>query len=206
MSRLVTFGCSFTYGQGLPNCEIGNNEASFSSTPSKHAWPTKLGEMLGVNVVNMGIPGASNLEILYHLLNFDFKTNDTVVLMWSLPDRDLYFNSFNGAKPFKQLGSWMTPKNKYERDWAKNVNYKDNCIKSWLYIQHADLYLSSLTLQYIHYPSFPEVLKEFQPKFIKEITNFYNTGFIVCDQCIGDNHPGLESHVKTAEEIYKILR
>lgn len=205
MSRLVAFGCSFTYGQGLPNSKIGNNTTKFASQPSDHSWPYKLAEMLNVEGVNKGIPGASNLEILYHILNFDFKPNDIVVVMWSLPDRDLYFQSSRGFKPFRQLGTWLTNRNKYEEEWFKNLDFKDNCIKSWIYIQHADLYLKSLSLKYIHYPILPNLLEEYRPEFIKKIDNFFNNGFIDIDKCQEGSHPGILSHIETANVVYKIL-
>jgi hypothetical protein len=169
MSRLVTFGCSFTYGQGLPGCKIGDNTTKFASTPSEYAWPVNLSKLLDIEVINKGIPGASNLEILFHILSFDFKHDDIVVIMWSFPDRDLYFNSVKGLKPFKQLGNWLLDRNKYEEEWFKNLSFKDNCVKSWLHIHHADLYLASLFLNYIHYPVVPHLLEEYKPSFIKEI-------------------------------------
>lgn len=205
MSRLITFGCSFTYGQGLPDCKIGNNITKFASTPSDHSWPVILSKLLNVEVVNKGIPGASNLEILFHILSFDFKQDDTVVIMWSLPDRDLYFNSVKGLKPFRQLGNWLLNRNKFEEEWFKNINFKDNCVKSWLHIHHADLYLQALNLKYIHYPIIPHLLEEYKPNFIKHINNFYTDGFVDCDKGDDNSHPGLKSHIETAKQIYKIL-
>jgi hypothetical protein len=205
MSRLVTFGCSFTYGQGLPGCKIGNNTTKVASTPSEYAWPVNLSKLLDIKVINKGVPGASNLEILFHILNFDFKQDDIVVIMWSFPDRDLYFNSVKGLKPFKQLGNWLLNRNKYEEEWLKNLSFKDNCVKSWLHIHHADLYLQSLSLKYIHYPTVPNLLKEYQPGYIKKITNFYSDGFADIDKGEDNSHPGIKSHLETAKRIYNIL-
>jgi hypothetical protein len=102
MPRLIAFGCSFTYGQGLPECAIGNNDSKVSNTPSELAWPAALGKLLKIETINKGIPGASNLEILYQILNFEFKNNDIVVIMWTLPVRDLYFISNSSKiKPYR---------------------------------------------------------------------------------------------------------
>jgi hypothetical protein len=205
MSRLITFGCSYTYGQGLPGCKVGNNSTKFSNTPSDFAWPSVLSKMFNIEVVNKGIPGSSNLEILYHILNFKFEKDDIVICMWSLPDRDLYFKSNKGFKPFKQLGIWLRHRNKLEDIWFKNLNFTDNCIKSWIYIHHADLYLSNLNLKYIHYPIIPHLLEEYKPSFIQNIRNLHTEGFVNIDTCEADNHPGINSHIKTAEKIFKIL-
>jgi hypothetical protein len=206
MSRLITFGCSFTYGQGLPNCEIGNNETGVSSTPSEYAWPAVLGKLLKIETVNKGIPGASNLEILYQLLNFKFKKDDTVVIMWSLPVRDLYFiSNSNKIKPYRQLGLWLTNKTGYVFEWLRNVKLADQAIKSWIYIQHADLYLDKKNIKYIHFPADPKELLEYKPEFINDITNLYVDGQSYIDACVNDNHPGVNSHIETAKKIYKIL-
>lgn len=84
--RLVTFGCSFTYGQGLPDCyNIHTNEPG--KFPSKSAWPQLLADKLMLECINVSEPGSSNKEILNKLLNFKINDNDIVVTMWSFPDR-----------------------------------------------------------------------------------------------------------------------
>ena len=210
--RLITFGCSFTYGSNLPGTEYGNNTTDFSSTPNPESWPFKLGEHLGVETINKGVPGSSNLEILYHILNFDFKKGDMVVVMWSFPDRDLHFISpSKRIKPFRQLGLWLASTvgiggAKYVVEWLSRFDPIDHIIKSWLYLHHADLYLKSLELDYIHFPAFPSSLEEYRPDFIKEIDNFYSDGFKIIDECENDKHPGPLSHIAIAKHIYNILK
>lgn len=206
MSRLVAFGCSFTYGQGLPGCVVGNNTSNVSNTPSDLAWPSLLGKLLKVETINKGIPGASNLEILYQILNFEFRKNDTVVIMWSLPVRDLYFiSNSNKIKPYRQLGLWLTNKTGYVFEWLSNVKLVDQIVKSWIYIQHADLYLGKKNIKYIHFPANSQELLEYKPKFIKNITNLYIDGQSYIDTCVADRHPEINSHTETANKIYKIL-
>jgi hypothetical protein len=113
MSRLIAFGCSFTYGQGLPDCKIGENWSDFANTPSLLSWPFLLGKKLDIPTINKGVPGASNTEILYHILNFEFEPRDKVVIMWSLPNRDVYFlPGRRKKKPFRQLGAWLQGENR----------------------------------------------------------------------------------------------
>jgi hypothetical protein len=205
MSRLITFGCSFTYGQGLPDCEIGNNWSDVSNTPSKLSWPFVLGNLLNIPVVNKGVPGASNNEILYHVLNFEFEPNDTVVLMWSLPNRDLYFlPNRKKKKPFRQLGIWLQGKKIYADYWIKKINESDNCVKSWISMHHAELYLKSKNINFIHFPIFPQELEKNKPSYIT-LSNYFNLGFEYVDECVNDKHPGTESHKKNANTIYRIL-
>ena len=57
---LVAFGCSFTYGHGLPDC-IGEDGVSNGPTPSVLAWPNQLKTFCNFKTVdNQGEPGASN--------------------------------------------------------------------------------------------------------------------------------------------------
>lgn len=206
-SRLITFGCSFTYGEGLPNCRIGNNYDEYSNAPSDLAWPNKLGQLMNIDVINNGKPGASNLEILYHILNFKFHQNDLAVIMWTFPNRDVYFVSTSKKiKPFRQLGLWLKPKSKYIAEWLCNFQPVDQSVKSWIYIHHATLYLKSIGIDYLHYPINPNELNLHKPNFVPEPDNFYSDGFISVDQCDNDPHPGIKSHIITANKIFNIIK
>lgn len=206
MPRLITFGCSFTYGQGLPGCKLGNNYSKISNSPSELAWPALLGNLLKLETINKGIPGASNLEILYQILNFKFNKDDIIVIMWSLSDRDLFFiSNKNKFKPYRQLGLWLTNKTGFVFKWLQNFNVVDQIVKSWIYMNHADLYLSSNNLKYIHFPAKPSELLEYKPSFIDNIKNLYLNGQSYIDTCENDPHPGPRSHELTANTIYKIL-
>lgn len=205
--RLIAFGCSFTYGQGLPGYKIGDNYYNVSSQPSPLSWPFKLGEMLELPTINKGIPGASNLEILYQILNFDFEKNDVVVVMWSLPNRDMYFISdTKQIKPYRQLGLWLSKKSGIAAEWLRKLDPIDNTIKSWLYMHHADLYLKTQGVNYIHYPAFPNEILEHKPDFVGHIDNLYTHGLCMVDECNEDSHPGLLSQIETAKQLHNILK
>jgi hypothetical protein len=103
------------------------------------------------------------------------------------------------------LGLWLTNKTGYVFEWLRNVKLVDQIVKSWIYIQHADLYLSKKNIKYIHFPANYQELLEYKPKFINDITNLYTSGHCYIDTCIDDSHPGINSHIETANKIYKIL-
>lgn len=81
MSRLITFGCSYTYGQGLPDCEntvINTGIKKFyvnSSAPSKQGWPSILSKRLDLELVNISAPGLlsnnQTANLLYEVLKND---------------------------------------------------------------------------------------------------------------------------------------
>lgn len=114
MNRLVAFGCSFTYGDELPNC------ASDTNNPSKHAWPQLAADMLGLECVNQSMSGIGNKHILYNILSFEFDPTDTVAIMWS------YFNRhciINDDLRITDLGSWFAKKNK-DRNEDFSIQYQ----------------------------------------------------------------------------------
>ena len=91
MKRLIVFGCSNTYGQGLSDCRDRNSPASILG------WPNELATMMGIStVINLGIGGASNRHISNSFLNKagdDFFNPDTdvVVFLWSYFNRHCIF-------------------------------------------------------------------------------------------------------------------
>lgn len=199
--RLVVLGCSFTFGHGLPDCTRGEG---LRVKPSQLGWPAILGKMLDMEVVNLGFPGASNLEILYYLLNFDFKENDIVVIMWSLPFRDLYFKTrMFESKPFRQLKVWLNHP-RWKKVWNPDSGEEDYAVRSWIYMHHASLFLKSKNLIHLHYPAAPHELVDHKPSYIN-IPELSLDGFIVVDKAEDQLHPGLESNKLTADNIYKIL-
>jgi hypothetical protein len=92
--KLVTFGCSFTYGHGLSDCmaEDGSN----GPTASEQAWPSVLGKLTGMKVDNASEPGSSNLMITKAIVDYSKYTKDTVVVvMWSNNDRETIYKTGN---------------------------------------------------------------------------------------------------------------
>ena len=74
MKRLVTFGCSNTWGQGLDN-------------PKEEVWGAVLANYLGRDFINEGRQGASNKYIAHAVEQFDFLPNDLVIISWTFLDR-----------------------------------------------------------------------------------------------------------------------
>jgi hypothetical protein len=205
-NRLVTFGCSYTYGQGLPDCQ-SNRILGFtfdSSKPSKLGWAQQVADALGLALINQAKPGASNLEILYAILEFKFEKTDTVVIMWSHSLRDMFIKtSFNMFPSRKQLGSWKT--SSIALKWAAQLSEHDYAMRTWIYMHHAGLYLNKQNLQFIHYPATMQELNKFKIPNLT-IDNLHRDGIIYLDQCIGDSHPGLQSNFATANIITGILQ
>jgi hypothetical protein len=82
--KLYTFGCSFTYGQGFPDCDV-----SVDRTPSDLAWPNHVADSLGLPFENLASPGCSPFELGRRFLRNIHKMSesDIVVIAWPYFDR-----------------------------------------------------------------------------------------------------------------------
>ncbi len=167
MSRLVTFGCSFTYGHGLPDCRYDGDSEEYNDpkqveSPSKYAWPQVAADTLGVECVNMAKPGIGNKHILYRIVNFDFEPTDIVVVMWSYFDRHSVILN-NGS--VEDLSAWRISDDNQESTaepgytaQASNAYYvsprlaseMDSLFSNAIYINYADSFLKNLGVHYVH--------------------------------------------------------
>ena len=219
MARIITFGCSFTYGAGLPDCNpaytLRNTLFTNTAKPSKFVWATLLGEKLGLEVVNMAEPGISNTEILYNLLEFKYQTDDIVIVMWSNYPRDIMFTkgfvSKNTNTRFSNLkrrlfnkGLAAFTRNKETKLWIKYMSEYDYCVKTQMYMHHADLFFRSSNINYIHYPASPHELDEVSLDFLPVHNSCYD-GLFWVDRT-PDGHHGIESNKLVAENIIKFLK
>ena len=122
MPRLVTFGCSLTYGHGLEDCF----EPPQMPGPkhSNLAWPTIVANKFNLKLENRSEPGLSNRGILHKILEFRYRKNDVIVVMWT--------NVFRWSKitPFEieNYGLWLdTP---YVNMLAENADEHDLTVTS----------------------------------------------------------------------------
>ena len=203
MQRLITFGCSYTYGTALPDCKNWMLDKLHNLQPSNMGWASLLAQKLGLECVNESFPGASNSEIMYNVLKYNYKKHDTVVIMWTHYARDMLFN-FSYKYPFfrDRLGPWA--KTHQERKWAEYLSEKDYAMKSWFHIHHADLYLQQQGVKYIHYPATPKELDSYRLEFIN-VNNYHSDGIEYVDKATDDMHPGIQSNRLLAEKMYRIL-
>lgn len=201
ISRLVVFGCSVTYGHGLEDCwdkETGHH----GPLPSNQVWGKKLADKLDIEVINNGFPGASNIYITNKIVNFNFLTNDFVVVCWSSPFRSTVFNE---QEPHWSLGPW----NEEENVKSYFHLHHDYSLKyqSLLNIHHASLHLDSLNINYIN-----TCFKYYHMKHVNKgtlkIKNFLE---IPCldnhlDKAIDGAHPGIETQNEISNLLYNEIK
>jgi hypothetical protein len=82
IQNLYTFGCSHTYGHGLPDCIVAERQPG--PVPSRMGWPDKLSELLGSTLHNISSPGVGPAWCLREFIRVlpDISAADLVVVMW----------------------------------------------------------------------------------------------------------------------------
>jgi hypothetical protein len=192
MQTLFTFGCSFTYGHGLEDCDKANDQPGPHPSPS--AWPAVLANLMGMHILNSSAPGASNLEILYRLLKYRFYSTDTVVIMWSFIERDYIFKNFQDNITGTQIGHWVS--SDIAKNWMLTHDLNDMGIRSWHYIHHADLYVKSRGAKCFHFVMDPIEYLKFKPNHINiEINPVVNGRMMLeIDRAPDGHHPGPLAH------------
>ena len=113
MSRLVTFGCSNTFGDSLDNTPSDENRHiprvdkwNNPIKPSRYAWPAKLAERLSIPLVNAGWSGASNKRIWNNMINFSYQEGDIVIVLWTNLGRHSVFHEDKKLYPHDHYGNY----------------------------------------------------------------------------------------------------
>ena len=223
-NRLVTFGCSLTYGQALED-------------RSKDSWPAQLGARLNLPVHNQGRCGASTKRIWWQIVNFPFKQDDLVVIGWTHKDRwciiknDFIqksnddFNSddpehvtnfdipqlagtdeYEKATGYIDVGPWGTDSKKvsdmfyryFHDDYDMMINY-------FALVNHADYYLRERKIKTVH----------INMAHHEEGPDFNNVNFLPIDfQTIKDTnpkakdnwHPGPKAFEIFTDKVYNLIK
>jgi len=205
MSRLITFGCSVTYGHGLSDCLEELNRPG--PEPSKQAWPNLLATRLNKKLINTSTPGASNLEILFHILNFPFDPDDLIVILWTYPSRDMIFSvpTKEYRFPYIPLGVWHD--SNLAKSWLATHTDHDLIIRSWLSINHGELYLNNNNLRNNSFFVDIHQLYDRPPEYLK-FTNINLTpltNILASDLAIDTSHPGPIAHRNLCEFMSGIV-
>ena len=205
MQRLITFGCSITYGHGLPDCFQPPMDPG--PAPSSNAWPNVVANNLNVILDNQSKCGNSNLAILYDILNYKFLPNDVVVIMWSFTGRDLIFGrkTLLRKQIINHVGLWQnTP---LAKSWADTHPACDVATRTWLYVHHATLFLKSKNIKvYNVFAGYDEV-KKYRPKFLDiEFVKLKMQVMHPADWALDNLHPGIKTHQLVGNEITEILK
>jgi hypothetical protein len=226
MNRLITFGCSLTYGHGLPDCVI---DGKFPGpVPSSLAWPKLISEMMNRECVNMAKPGSSNDKIMHAIINFEnFTKDDHVIILWSFVHRGMILRSETekiDIMPHPPASKKSSGTQSWERYWPaisepagiddwelfhRIHNDYDMLFRTIKNMHHAYCYFATKQVTVSNF----YVDRTLQPTITTADENVKNMLVdahlidqrkIIVDTAIDRLHPGIRTHKKMADLIYKI--
>ena len=207
MNNLVVFGCSHTTGMGI------DYHNSLSST---NAWPHVLGKLMNLNVINKGIEGSGCKETSYKILNYDFRKNDVVVVLWPQIIRNCIIkkNSVIRLKP------WETPKIIKNVDKDGNDSHgdywfryfqsdSDDIFSNFMYITATEKMLENKVSSIIHsFDDTDDFIKIFKTK--KVLKSFYKKPFYSTYKKYGKGKDGMhlneKAHKMFANDLYNHIK
>ena len=212
--RLLTIGCSFTYGEELLD-------------PATQAWPALLAEEFDHELINLGICGGSNDYIFRQAVEYTVDDRyDLIVVQWTEPSRAEVWNEWDhapvnisanpsGGVVIDHKLPWVKDYYKYSydelfafRNWAVKIVTLQQYFKS-KYQPYIMIGASGLNPQG-HWREFKSQLKHLWHQIDKDfyigwphqgLKDWYQ------DTPLGPGQHPLESgHRKIADEIAKYIR
>lgn len=206
MNRLVVFGCSHAYGQGLSDCWDSKRQIA-GPQPSLLSWPGQLVTLLketynpNMLLVNKSGPGYSNKEIMHSILLFNFQAGDICVIMWTYPNRSSVFQG-KGSKwtSTRQFLPNFSDSKKYYKHFHTEF---DSNYSTWQNINHAKLLLDSVDVPNWHCGAHKGIFLEAYPP------SWNNAEIILTDfekwmkeyPARDGSHAGEPAHEKQAQEL-----
>lgn len=198
MARLVTFGCSHTYGHGLDK----NNP--FSPTEyDRKAWPSRLSNLLNYPLVNLGRNVESNKGISYSVINFPFRKDDLVVILWSYSDRSAVIEDDNTLSRIHIAFEDVKTKSYYTH-FHSDLN---SSYESLSYINLADIHLKNKGIKFLNCftnNKLPKFLNKKKFNNISYYKNYFGT-YHKFGMAYDNVHIGVEGHKRFANDLYNYL-
>jgi len=215
MPRLLTFGCSFVYGQGLPDCFEPPRFPG--SVASKMGWPNILADKLNRECVNFSSPGMGNLTMMMKILGTEYKHDDLVIIGYSFFDR-LRCHRFLDKNKGNFLNIPLHSALHQDIVRADSLNPKIEEEYYWwnyLIFHHVELFLTSKQVKHYYFHNVFKGIQHDKPTNFIKLENFWDdidlviktpTKYTDMDLGLDGLHPGLECHKLQAELIYNKIK
>lgn len=195
MSRLIAFGCSYTYGHSLPDCHVDPDRPG--PVASNLAWPALLANSLKLECVNRAWPGNSNKKIWHDIMTFDFAEDDIIFVMWTKVDR---YCVLQKELEVQTIGPWIEDTNYFRNFYSEY----DSVMQSKLYISHCNHVIKNKIHNLVIESDLDNLFESFGEKIehIPVYFNYFNQFF---SRALDGKHPGTESHAAAANRIKKFI-
>jgi hypothetical protein len=204
--RIIAFGCSQTYGHCLEDAYVVDNtkwdKVTVAEQPSKLAYPQLLGDYFNCEVHNLSYPGASNRNMWYEIINFDFLPTDIVICTWTMTERTMILQK----QRKHHLGIWPSanPLNKAYQKFVSLCNdTQDLDLQTFLYIDHSHTQITLKTKRVLHYKQNIHHLPDPPAWFTVSIKNSLDTivPYDEMDFALDNQHYGPVSHQRFATQM-----
>jgi hypothetical protein len=175
-NAIAFFGCSITFGIGV--------EVDIAS---------KIEELLNINSINLGQPGASAINVLKTFINFiKYHPVDTAIITLPAIDRIYYPSYHERASRWSYsnfIPHWISPEQEEIHTYAyKFFNTDTNAAYLYDYIEMAKL-TAKMSDTKIIWSSWDENTKYFL-KSVVDPTTMIHVGNLILDKARDDLHPG----------------
>jgi len=206
--RVIAFGCSYTYGHGLPDCIDKNNHKAPGPNPSIFSWANLFAtKHMRRPCVNMSNCGASNQRIAWNILNFDFRENDYVIIMWTHPFRNGMINQDKTVTEFK----WYNLNEKRSKLYYQHIDNDVNSLYNYASsINLVEKYLKTKQIQFLNleHVDSKNLYKEHDLINLHNTLEFHNYGLYFSappirfqDVAVDKRHPGRKAHHWYASQL-----
>lgn len=207
VGRIITFGCSYSYGKGLEDC-YDSSSGNAGVSPSKFCYSALLEKDLNIRVENLSLPGASNILILDKILNYKFDpTVDFVLVQWSSPFRFTRFKIVDDKFDDDQIGIWVDAE--YSKSYFRVFEKYHMLLDSYRCIQHAELYLKSNNIPYFFFTFFSTSYEDILPNKLNIQwfkTPVKSLDHLIVDKALNKKHPGKGSHKLVSHFLQTIIQ
>lgn len=192
--RLLTFGCSHTFGHGLHDCINYKNNHPLDK-PSEFAWPALLGNLLNIETVNLSYPGSSAKQVLHTILNTEIRPDDIVIVLWPHHHRVCFYKD---SDEYVRIGPWM----KNAEYYYDNYYYEyDSIFEYFQKINMCEYIFKSHTDQCYQF-IFENVDITFNWNRVNIVPVYFSDIRKSKPLALDNLHPGPEAHLDFANKLY----
>lgn len=207
MERIIAVGDSNTFGEHLEGLNLPKDY------PSGYAWPSILGQLTNLPVVNLAIPGSGLKTIWNNINQFNFQSEDHLIILY----------------PPEHQRIDIIQKSKIDRLRIYDKRIESTTYFKYIYNRHNEIIDNYLIMDHINYTFLPKlknvihilygyIAEMHDPEIIHVLKKYKNLRSIKLadfdmahmieveypnDRAFDNAHPGKLIHEEFAKKIYK---
>lgn len=207
MPKIKAFGCSLTYGDGLPDCSIMKNGKylCYGEKPSRYAWPSVVAKGLSVDCENYAQPGSSNKQITLEIMNQSYTDTDIILINWSFIER---YCIVNRKSEYMQIAPNF--KNNYSSQFTKFHlrfgSHYNQMTDSLIQIKAADSHLKKFTDNIYHYLTDENQYLDLPEWFDVDVKGYSLETLYSRSTGLDGSHPDIDGHAEFAKKVIKNIK